>query len=539
MALVHAHRGLPDTRAQLYEDTVDMLLHRWDEGKTGGEQPLLRQLLARTGFANTTVAQVKTELGKLAYEVHGAMPNAEEDTLADIQEKDLAEALRGLHRDKSHDWAYKVIGAIKERSGLLLERKPGVYAFPHRTFQEYLAGAHLSTLEKFVEEACRHAAEGPVWREAILLAAGRLAHGNGQYWQPLGLVGELCPRKAGETDAAWRNVWLAGDVLLEIGGESVTTRDMGDELLDRVRCRLVDLLHGGHLSPVERARAGDTLAELGDPRFRNNPWCLPDEDLLGFVEIPAGPFLMGSDPQKDKYAQKEEQRQHPVELPTYYMARYPVTVAQFRTFVDLEGYRWEGKDYSQGAANHPIVSVSWYDAIAYCKWLTEELQVSPRTPPKLAQILKAGGCVTLPSEAEWEKAARGVDGQIYPWKGEFDSNNANTEETGIGRTSAVGCFPSGQSPDGILDMSGNIWEWTRSLWGERWQEPKFTYPYDPTDARREDLSAPNNVLRVLRGCAFWGDLRLARCACRSGTSRTSATATGGFRVVVLPKNSGL
>lgn len=299
MALVHADRGLPDTRAQLYEETVDLLLYRWDERKAGGEQPRLRQLMAQSGFDGAKVADVKITLGKLAYDVHGGTADAGEESLADISETALAEALRGRHREKSRDWAYQVIDAIKERAGLLLERKPGVYTFPHRTFQEYLAGAYLSTVNTFIQDACRLANEGPVWREAILLAAGRLAHVSEQYWPPLHLVRALCPQRVIETEAAWRNAWLAGDVLREIGGEIVATPNKGDdfgaELLDHVRHRLVALLQGGHLSPVERARAGETLAALGDPRFDEDLWCLPKEDLLGFVKIPAGPFLMGSD----------------------------------------------------------------------------------------------------------------------------------------------------------------------------------------------------------------------------------------------------
>src|SRR5262249_33052406 len=117
----------------------------------------------------------------------------------------------------------------------------------------------------------------------------------------------------------------------------------------------------------------------------------------------------------------------------------------------------------------------------------------------------------------------------------FDPDKANTAETEIGGTSTVGCFPRGKSPYEVLDLSGNVWEWTRRLWGKDIREPEFTYPYDPTDRRQERLTAPNSAYRVLRGGAFWNDRRLARCAVRYWYDPASVYDNVGFRVVVLPK----
>jgi formylglycine-generating enzyme required for sulfatase activity len=144
--------------------------------------------------------------------------------------------------------------------------------------------------------------------------------------------------------------------------------------------------------------------------------------------------------------------------------------------------------------------------------------------------------VTLPSEAEWEKAARGDgDGRIYPWGDQADPNCANYSDTGVGTTSAVGSFPDGASPYGILDLTGNVDEWTLSLWGKDWDEPDFKYPYDPGDGR-ENLDASREVRRVLRGGSFDNAPWTLRCASRLLDYPGLRGINGGFRVCVSSRN---
>jgi formylglycine-generating enzyme required for sulfatase activity len=534
MALVHTHKGrLPEARALLYEETVDILLWRWEQVKAGGEDeaPLLRQLLAQ---ADRTDVDLKRALWRLAFEAHREGGTADAEAVADIGELRLYKTLVEQHPDKSCDWAHQLVEVIKLRAGLLLERVPEVYTFPHRTFQEYLAGAHLSIQPDFAQQGSRLAAEGAFWHQVVLLAVGRLVYLNGETAKPLALVAELCPAAVVDTAVAWSQAWLAGEALLEMGLNRVDESALGRELVARVRDRLVALVRGGHLKPVERAAAGNTLARLGDPRFRMDAWHLPDEPMLGFVEIPAGPFQMGSDRGRDPDAFDEERPQHEVHLRCYFIARYPVTVAQFREFVEDRGPQPGDETSLQGLPTHPVVGVTWHRALEYCAWLTVRLREWPGTPEPLATLLrKKGWRVLLPSEAEWEKAACGADRRIYPWGMEPDPNRANYYGTGISATSAVGCFPAGASPYGVEELSGNVWEWTRSLLGDDLRKPAYGYPYKPNDSR-ENLEAPDQIRRVLRGGAFLSYLRNVRCACRDGAHPSNRDWVIGFRVVVLP-----
>ncbi|GAB4537199.1 MAG: hypothetical protein Kow0063_23620 [Anaerolineae bacterium] len=520
MALVHTHKGrLPDARALLYEDTVDILLWRWEQIKAGGDEaaPRLRRLLLEIG---RTDVDLKRVLWELAFQAHGEAGG--DEALADIGELRLQKALAGLHPQGNRDWAQQVIQAMKLRAGLLLERAPEIFTFPHRTFQEYLAGAHLSAQADFARQAAGLLAKGALWREVVLLAVGRLVYLAGDIDRPLALVGELCPAEAVDDETAWRQVWLAGEVLLEMGLNRMRGSALGQDLVERVRHRLAELVRQGRLSPVERAAAGDALARLGDPRFRADAWYLPDEPLMGFVKVPAGPVVIGTR-ERDRGGLPREFPQHTIEWPTYYIARYPVTVAQFRAFVQESGYRAQGQwERYSGPENHPVVAVTWYDALEYCKWLTERFRTWQGTPEPLAMLLrKQGWEVRLPTEVEWEKAARGTDGRTFPWGDELDPDRGNCFETGIGATSPVGCFPGGASPYGVLDMSGNVWEMCRSLYRP--------YPYRQDDGR-EDLEAKGD--RILRGGVWAEGQRYARCAYRSSQAPDSPWHYSGFRVAI-------
>jgi formylglycine-generating enzyme required for sulfatase activity len=251
--------------------------------------------------------------------------------------------------------------------------------------------------------------------------------------------------------------------------------------------------------PVEEARELPRVLPPGEP--------FEPEMVL----IPAGEFLMGSDPQVDKYAYDDEQPQHPLTLSDYYLARTPVTNAQYLAFVQAAGHsapkHWQSAKPPRDKENHPVVYVSWNDVLAYCRWLAQA----------------TGKPYSLPSEAEWEKGARGAEGWIYPWGNEWDQSLCNSSEGGKGEPTPVGAYPNGASPYGLLDMAGNVWEWTRSL--------KKSYPYTLDDGR-EDLEASG--ARVLRGGAFANSEGGVRCAYRNTDYPGSWHGARGFRVVVAP-----
>jgi formylglycine-generating enzyme required for sulfatase activity len=311
----------------------------------------------------------------------------------------------------------------------------------------------------------------------------------------------------------------AADENLEISGlAAYALLQMGDEVKSRALALAQQPEADLHRAGLAYATA--LLEQMGCP----------------MVWIPPGSFLMGSEERKkDVLPKVDESPQHEVRLEGYWIGRYPVTHAEYQRFIEGGGYqsreywteagwRWKG-DRTQPAywdeeqynnPQQPVVGVSWHEAMAYCCWLSE----------------KTGLPVRLPSEAEWEKAARGTDGRIWPWGDEFDKGKCNTSESGIRTTTPVGKYsPQGDSPRGCADMAGNVLEWTGSL--------KKDYPYQPDDDSREPDA---NDSRVLRGGSFYLNAMGGRCACRLGDLPGGVWYYSGFRygcgMLPIPTRSG-
>jgi formylglycine-generating enzyme required for sulfatase activity len=280
--------------------------------------------------------------------------------------------------------------------------------------------------------------------------------------------------------------------------------------------------HGNGPAPGSALPLPKPAAPANLPGFRADAWLLPSDHLLGFVEIPAGPFTMGGDKSTDPLAFDNErwspaQARGDIELPTFYIGRYEVTVAQYQAFVATTGRNLAPQTLAS-PLNHPVTYVSWPDALAYCRWLEAAMKASPITPASLKRRLDDGWHVTLPSEAEWEKAARGADGRRYPWGEEARRDRANLGGQG---TVPVGSIACPECAYGLSDMSGNVWEWTRS--------PYQPYPYDPGDDSR---TIGFDALWVMRGGAFNDGEQMARATTRGAADPGVRRPFIGFRIVL-------
>jgi len=523
MAIIHQKQTrLPDQRVKLYKEAVDILLRRWQQHKQGELAP--SEALAQFLKEDT---RLRPAMYRLAHTAHCA--GCKNGGVADLPRGEALVILADKKYLGDLNLAQEFLDYVDQRAGLLVGRggegeegKPVTYGFPHRTFQEYLAGCHIAGLRDYRtigQELWERAAEGVDWSLATRLAVEELYHNREDSNRVLDIAYWL-REIGGLQDAQHQRAWLwAAQQTDLVGREMVETDPPGQKHLDQIIPALVNLL-GGSLTPIERAEAGNTLARLGDPR----PEVLTCEGMA-FCEVPAGEFITG-----------EDEEQKTLTLPGFWIGKYPVTVAQFDQFVQAGGYtnpdywdeaikekywtslgfkgRWDNKprttpvDYGLPFTlpNHPVVGVSWYEAMAYTRWLNQYLLrcAAGRSGSPWPELAAGKLKVALPTHEQWEKAARGTDGRTYPWGADFDSDRANTYESGIGATSAVGCFPAGISPYGALDLSGNVWEWVLT-------DPEY-----------------------LRGGSWFDGSRYARCAARFRGIPDSRYGSRGFRVSLSP-----
>ena len=491
-------RKLPQKRAKLYAICTKTLIESWRQEQTEQQSRLLDDL----GEGGEEI--VTRVIADLAFWLHekypgGAAPLKEcRDRLLDNLTKD-----EGYEPLRAQAIADGLLSFASCEAGLLCERGLGQYGFFHLTFEEYLAGYHLTRTEPAVRHAILEAHwRDSRWREVILLAAGQLGVVDNRQYDAGLFLNDLRQLESSDPADAGRPTVLAGRALADIGASGVSPtirRDVMRELRQTMEGRDLEtnrLHEPSRIVPRIRYAAGEAWDELGG---------LPD-DLDAWVQCPkcADPSpgsgqVLGGD---------------------LLAAKYPVTNTQFERFVNDEGYinpKWWGGEDSSGwrwcmkppdwrgegpvtqpeywqhprfgrdHRGYPVVGVSWYEAVAYANWLAEQWQIADcrlqvwRDGKFEEWKLEAGSFVRLPTDAEWLRLAGGeTEGkrERYPWgvRGsgrvtDYETEHgrtailarANTRESGIGGTSPVVMYPLGASkPHGLWDMAGNVWEWTGS-----------------------------------------------------------------------------
>jgi hypothetical protein len=413
--LYNDNKELPGQRAELYDRFVTNLLHK--------RFPKEAQ-------------KVRNFLIDLARQVH----EKREKNICQLEAANiLGNEYKKTKEESEKEYKDRIDAKFKEvepNCGLLKFEKGG-YAFIHLTFQEFLTACALvsgetesyyNSIQKYWDDSW--------YREIVQLYIGYLSIQNQAMANAI--IQKILAKKERKP---FPRHFLAVRSLIDIHKDN-----RNDTVIQTAVARLWEIIESDANPPV-RAEAGELLGRIGDER-----------DLEIFIKIPDG---------------KYDTSRGSVELKSFEMAKYPVTNRWFRKFVQAEGYKkpefWgkEGKkwlenvkpdypiywyDHKWNCDNHPVVGVSWYEADAFCRWLTQ------------ANGQKYTYC--LPTEQEWEATAAGKPGRTYPWGKGLDEQKCNTSESKIRMTSAVGIFKGGDTMDGCSDMAGNVWEWTSSPWAD-------------------------------------------------------------------------
>ena len=568
VALHLSNIRLPESRAKLYEAAIDLMLDHWTQRakREDGDYPL--EEYEQRALKSLEGNQRKTLLANLALAAH------REKTLLISRRQILALFSEHLPDDCN---ATNLLDFVRYRSGLLKAGEGGDFEFYHRSFQAYLAARALTDVDDWQDEINRLLEEDmDWWQEVYFLLIGAQIHGAGKAAAVPLMRRYVLPCPEDEKPYAqekWPFLALAARALVE---QQVALRGYREvpylELMRDVLAHLLRIVQKEYALPVaQRAEAGRLLGELGDPRpgvgVKDG---LPDID---WVEIPAGEFSMGSG-DDDSDAHDDEKPVHKVRIEkSFSMGRYPVTNAQFACFVQAGGYEderywrssqaslawWRGepadlsllddmpelkekyeawlaqektrreprfwRERAWNLANHPVVGVSWYEALAYCSWLSE----------RYAE-LGLSGRVRLPNEAEWEYAARGDQGLAYAWGDTADPGQGNCADTQLKATSAVGLFPPGPAFE-LCDLSGNVCEWTSSQWGKSIQSPDFIYAgwaaQDGAQRSGQRDYLDEHALRVVRGGAWNSYAHYACCAFRGRALPSTRFDDLGFRCCLV------
>jgi formylglycine-generating enzyme required for sulfatase activity len=517
MALVLYNQGeLPRDRPQLYERVLDLLLGQWDKLR---EEQSLAEAVGKLEWESRDFLPL---LDRLCYEAHRDADSA--DGRGRLGRGALYTALIDFFRQarvpQPGEATLCSLDYFEQRSGLLAADGNDTYVFAHLTLQEHGAGRYIAVQSDDPTGLMLQHRADDRWREPILLGAGLLRPAELNM-----LLADLIDieeqGRAKPVERWQRDLILAAEIGADRDWNLLRTRPAikVDRLQRDLKRGLVELLQdkAQPLPVAERVRAGFLLGGLGDPRFpvTIDQWKHEIERAQAgnssgyFCRVEAGTYIIGS-ADDDPDARDEEKPQHSMTFDApFWIARYPITNAQWQAWVEQAGGRasYFADNADLNHPNQPVVGVTWDMCNEFCSWLSTQFNMTVR----------------LPTEFEWESTARGGDARRYPWGGEWQDDCAATAEDqetrGWGWSVPVGCYPAGAAPNGALDLAGNVWEWTASEWRSYpGAEKPFTDEY-----------------QVVRGGTY-NDRTYVRCGARDRNLPGGIfNGDGGFRVVVAPR----
>ena len=525
LAVVHWNeKRLPEQRAELYESILKWLAEAREKRPGRLKAQRCRQLL-----------------GELAL----AMQSAGQGRQVQVTRRWAAERLAPRF-DADIDRAETFLAEEEIDSGIIVRRGRQL-KFWHLTFQEYLAAQALAGRQDEERERLLLGSDPALyrseWRETVLLLGGVLCLQGED--KADGLVRAVIDRLGPDLSRAGqaRCAGLLGALLRDLEPFGFRPADPRyREVLDAAMA-VFDPLQAPAIPVQDRIAAADALALAGDPRLG---WASPAR----WVALAGGSFAMGAQnkdkkaPGYDPEANERESPVHRVRVDGFSIARFTVTVAEFAEFIedeDRQDSRWwqagggdqpvepDGWEEQQAHPSRPVVKVSWFQAMAFCAWLTDRL--SRPQGAKGTILLPKGQAVRLPTEAEWEYAARGGENRRYPWGSEApDPQRANYDQSNVGHPNPVGIFPGDSTPEGVLELAGNVWEWCLDPFVEQFysiceRQGTVTNPLATGDA---------GVPRVLRGGAFNGWSGNLRSTYRGGVGPVDWVRGVGFRCVLAP-----
>lgn len=544
MALLLVRRGtLPRDRPRLYEEILELLLGQWDKVR---DSQSLAEVIGRPDW---TSERLRPLLDRLSYEAH--LAGSSVDGRGRLERGRVRDALIDFFETAQvpEPWsaAQRCLDYFEQRSGLLSPDGDESYVFAHLTLQEHCAGRHLLLSRDAVRQVLVRRGEDR-WREPIFLGLGVVQATNPYLVEKmLRTLVDQCEEGGEKPVARWhRDLILAAEL-----GKDRDWAYLRDQEVDvsglqaDLRAGFISLL-ADREQPVpvaERVRVGVLLGELGDPRVpvtseawqaelaqRNQAFGQP----TGYwCYVGGGTYQIGGWEEGEPHAA--------IILKSFWIARTPITVAQYAPFVDVgyrpaaerwwtpQGWQWKQQDNrtepglwntsAYRGPNQALVGLTWYEATAYCAWLTEQVRAA----------LPEGYVIRLPTEAEWEAAAA-YDAQrqrrLYPWGEQeptpelviYDANK-------LGRPVPVGCCPAGAAACGALDLVGNVWEWTCSHWEQ--------YPAQSVHVV-EDFT-PEAYAVPLRGGSWDDKSSNVRCGARDrGPPDSGLYNPWGGRMIVAP-----